>query len=83
MLLYLIRDWEGMFLFSFITNLQVVLIFMPSNIILNIVRHCSYFVGVSVLFFILISPTLVLLNIMVKVCAPQIFYAVERSQKGW
>lgn len=83
MLLYLIRDWEGMFLFSFITDLQVVLIFLPSNIILNIVRHCSYFVGVSVLFFILISPTLVLLNIMVKVCAPQIFYAVERSQKGW
>lgn len=71
-----------MFLFSFITDLQVVLIFMPSNIILNIVRHCSYFVGVSVLFFILISPTLVLLNSVVKVCAPQIFYAVERSQKG-
>lgn len=71
-----------MFLFSFITNLQVVLIFMPSNIILNIVRHCSYFVGVSVLFFILISPTLVLLNSVVKVCAPQIFCAVERSQKG-
>lgn len=71
-----------MFLFSFITDLQVVLIFLPCNIILNIVRHCSYFVGFSALFFILISPTLVLLNIMVKVCASQIFCAVERSQKG-
>lgn len=77
MLLYLFRDWEALFLFSFITNLQVVLLFfLFCNSILNIIR---YSISLFLFFFFLI---LVLLNNMVHIsCVPQIFFSLECSWK--